>query len=85
MAGTSKKIGAVTHYYSKLGVAIVKLAGQLKVGENVQFKGHTTDFKQQVSEMQLDHKEIEVGKRGQEVGIKIDEKVRDGDEVYLAE
>lgn len=83
MAKTSKKIGTVTHYFSHLGVGIIKLSGELKVGDGVKFEGHTTNFKQKVSEMQFDHKDIENGKKGQEVGIKIDNKVRDGDKVYL--
>ena len=82
---TGKKIGVVTHYYTGLGVGIVKLAGQLKVGDKLKFKGGTSDFEQEVSEMQFDHKEIKAGKKGQEVGIKVKDKVREGDEVFLAE
>lgn len=80
-----KKIGVVTHYYTDLNVGIIKLDGKLSVGDTVQFKGATTDFEQAVSEMQYDHKDIEEGKKGQEVGVKVGDKVREGDEVYLAE
>lgn len=83
MAGQTKKVGTVTHYYDKLGVGIVKLARSLKVGDTVRFSGHSTNFEQLVSEMQLQHKGITAGKKGQEVGIKVLEKVRDGDAVEL--
>lgn len=85
MADKAKKTGTVVHYYGGLSVAIVKLASPLKIGDKVKFKGKTTDFDQQISQMQFDHKDIEAGKAGQEVGVKVDNKVRDGDEVLLAE
>lgn len=75
-------IGEVTHYYSKLGVAIVKFNRDVKVGEGVHFKGATTDFEEAIQSMQYDHKDIEVAKKGQEVGIKVSQKVREGDQVF---
>ncbi|MFC1649201.1 translation elongation factor-like protein [Patescibacteria group bacterium] len=75
------KIGIITHYYDKLGVGIVKLSRALKKGDPIKVTGSTTDFEQVVDEMQYDHKELESAKKGQEVGIKMDEKVREGDEV----
>lgn len=83
MAGQTKKVGTVTHYYDKLGVGIVKLARSLKVGDTVRFLGHSTNFEQLVSQMQLAHKDITAGKKGQEVGIKVLGKVRDGDVAEL--
>ncbi|OGG10311.1 hypothetical protein A2154_02630 [Candidatus Gottesmanbacteria bacterium RBG_16_43_7] len=80
---TGKKIGKVTHYYSKIGVGIVKLSDNLKVGEKIKFVGNATEFEQTVQEMQYDHAAIETGKKGQEVGIKVDKKVKEDDEVYL--
>jgi putative protease len=78
-----KKIGTVTHYYTNLGVGIVKLAGALKVGDTIRFEGSTTGFQQEVTSMHFDHKDADKGKKGQEVGIKVDEKVRDGDDAFL--
>ena len=77
-----KPIGVVTHYYGHLGVAIVKFNREVKLGETVHFKGASTDFNQTINSMQYDHKDIEKAKKGQEVGIKVDEKVREGDEVF---
>lgn len=85
MADKTKKAGVVTHYYTGIGVAIVKASSAFKVGDTLQFKGSTTDFKQAVSEMEFDHKAVKAVKKGQEVGIKVDEKVREGDQVFLTE
>jgi len=79
-----KPIGVVTHYFNHLNVGIVKLASPLKVGTKVKIKGHTTDIEQEIAEMQYDHKDIEEGKKGQEVGIKVEDHVREGDQVFAA-
>lgn len=80
-----KKIGEVTHYFGHIPAGIVKLSGKLSKGDTVHIKGSTTDFTQEVASMQVDHKDIDSAKKGDEVGIKIDERVREGDEVFLAE
>lgn len=77
-------LGVVTHFYGGIEVAIVKLAKPLGVGANVYFKGATTDFTQTVESMQYDHVDIPAGKKGQEVGMKVTDKVREGDEMYEA-
>ncbi len=81
----TKPIGEVTHFYGHLGVAIVKFNKSVKVGGKLAFKGVTTDFEEKVQSMQYDHKSIEEAKKGQEVGIKVKEKVREGDQVFAAE
>lgn len=80
-----EKIGTVTHFYDKISVAIVKLDMPLKVGAGVVIKGNKTEYRAVIEEIQLDHNRIEEGKKGQEVGIKLDGKVREGDEVYSDE
>lgn len=79
-----KPIGVVTHYYGGIGVAIVKFNKAIKAGAEVAFRGATTDFSQKIESMQYEHKELKTAKKGQEVGIKVDEKVREGDEIYEA-
>lgn len=79
-----KPIGTVTHYFNHLSVGIVKLKSPLSRGDKIQIKGHTTDIKQTVDELQFDHKEIEEAKKGQDVGLKVKDHVREGDEVFLA-
>lgn len=77
-----EKIGVVTHYYTNIEVGIIKLEKDLELGQRVRFKGATTDFEQEIEDMQYDHEDVEMGEAGQEVGVKVDEKVREGDEVY---
>ncbi len=79
-----KSIGEVTHYYGDLEVAVVKFSRAVKSGEKVHFKGATTDFEQTLDSMQFDHKSTDEAKKGKEVGIKVKDKVRAGDEVYEA-
>jgi len=78
-----KKIGEITHYYSNIDVGIIKLSNDLEVGDTIRIMGATTDFEQSIDEMQQDHENIEKAKSGSEVGIKVEDKVRNGDEVYL--
>lgn len=80
----TKPIGTVTHYYGKLGVAIVKFNQSFSRGGHLHFLGATTDFEEAVNSMEYDHKSIEAAKKGQEVGIKVKDKVREGDEVFEA-
>ncbi len=80
-----KPIGEVTHFYGNLGVAIVKFNKNVDVGVRVQFKGATTDFDEAIKSMQFDHKSIQSAKKGQEVGIKVGNKVREGDQVFAVE
>ncbi len=80
----SKPIGVVTHFYGGLSVAIVKCKEPLKVGDTLQFFGATTDFKEKIGSMQYDHQSISESKKNQEVGIRVNDKVREGDDVYRA-
>jgi len=78
-----EKIGVVTHYFSKVGAATMKLTdGDLKVGDEIHVKGHTSDFKQVVESMQFDHQPVTEAKKGSEIGMKIKEQVREHDVVY---
>ncbi len=77
-----KEIGKVTHYFPKVGVAIVKLTDALALGETIHFKGETVDFEQKVESMQVEHKPIERAEAGEEVGIKVSGKVKEGNKVY---
>lgn len=77
-----KPVGEVTHYYDKIGVAIVKFNKAVSVGDKIKFKGANVEFEQEIESMQFDHKEIKSAKKGQEIGIKVDQKVHEGNEVY---
>jgi translation elongation factor EF-1alpha len=77
-----KEIGEVFSYYSNIGVAAVKLTGNLKKGDKIRIKGHTTDFEQTADSMQIEHKNVSVAKKGDDLGIKMDDRVRPGDKIY---
>lgn len=82
LAEKGKLIGEITHYFSKISVAVIKLKGALKEGDEIQVKGATTDFKQKAKSMQIEHKTIKSAKKGESVGLKVKDKVRNGDSVY---
>ena len=73
-----KPIGKIIHYYDKIGVAIVRLSGPLKVGDKIKIEGNKNEFEQTVDSIQMDHKEISAGETGQEVGIKLNQKANEG-------
>jgi translation elongation factor EF-1alpha len=77
------EIGRVTHFYSKISVAILQLDSTLKVGERIAIVGSTTDLEQDVKSMQVEHQNIEVAKAGDLVGLKVKDKVREGDTVFI--
>ena len=78
-----ERIGVVTHYFSHLAVAVVKVeSGTLRVGDNIHFRGHTTDFGQRVESLQVNHAPVtEVGPKD-DFGLKVREHVREHDVVY---
>lgn len=78
-----KLVGKITHYYDKIQVAIVELFDDLKVGDNIHIKGHATDFNQQVTSIQKDHQNVSSASKGDLIGMKVDQKVKEGDEIYL--
>jgi len=75
-------IGEVTHYFPKVRAAVVKLKTSLTTGDVIKIKGHTTDFKQTVTSMQINHVPITEGKKGDEIGLLVDSRVRQHDVVY---
>jgi len=78
-----KLAGEVVHYFDHIKVAVIKLKTPLAVGGNIRIVGgQDTDFKQKVQSMEVEHKKIVKAKKGQEVGMKVKEKVRDGYKVF---
>lgn len=72
-------IGVVTHYFPKVRAAVVKLKNTLSAGDVVKIKGHTTDFAQTVSSLQIDHVAVDKAIKGQEIGLLVDSRVREHD------
>jgi len=83
MAKKEKPIGIITHYFSKLGVGVVKLSAGLAAGDMIRIVGgENTDFEQKVESMEIDCQKIKKAKKGASAGIKVKEKVREGYKVY---
>lgn len=76
------KVGKITHYYDKIGVAVVELSDTLAVGDLIKISGHDREFTMTASSMQVEHQQITEAKKGQAVGMKVDQEVFEGDEVY---
>lgn len=78
-----KEIGSITHYFANIGVAVLKLTDSLKIGDTIRIIGGVdTDFEQPVKSMEVDHQKIEKAKKGDDLGMKIKEKAREGYKVY---
>ena len=78
-----KKAGIVTHYFTNIGVAVIKLTdSNLAVGDTILVKGATSNFKQKIDSMQMEHKNVKEAKKGQSIGLKVLEHTREHDEVY---
>ena len=77
-----KLIGKISHYFNNIEVAVVELSAPLKKGDTIRIAGGETDFKQTVGSMEVEHKKLEKAKKGDSVGLKVKEKVREGYKVY---
>jgi len=77
-----KLVGAITHYFGKIGVAVIKLSDNLKVGDKIRVAGGEVDFEQVIESMEDDHKKITKAKSGDSVGLQIEQKAREGYKVY---
>lgn len=77
-----KEIGVISHYFNHLEVGIITLSDALKVGDTIRIKGAHDDFTQTVDSMQVEHKDVQEGKAGDAVGIKVTQKVHEHDKAY---
>jgi len=76
------EVGRVTHFFSKISVAVVELTAPLVIGERILVKGPSTDFEQVVESMQIEHKNIQRAETGQSIGLKLAQRAREKDAVY---
>ncbi len=76
-----ERIGHVTHFYNRIRVAVLELTSELKVGDVVRFLGRTTDFTQGVESLEIEHRKVESVGPGQEVALKVIDRVRRGDAI----
>lgn len=82
MVEEKKLVGKVTHYYTKIGVAVIDLIDTLAVGDKISIEGKTTNLQQIVNSMQIQHKNIKNASKGDSIGLKVIDRVRNGDNVY---
>ncbi|MEK6873731.1 MAG: translation elongation factor-like protein [Nanoarchaeota archaeon] len=78
-----KEVGTVKHFFDKVQVAVIELSGTLSVGDKIHVVGSTTNFEQKIKSMQIEHKAITKAKNKDSIGLKVDDKVRPNDKVYL--
>ncbi len=76
------KIGVVTHYYDKIGVAVVNLTKTLKTGDMIKVSGHDKEFNQEVTSLQVEHQPVTSIAAGKSGALKTDQPVKDGDILY---
>jgi len=77
-----KEIGRVSHYFGGPSVAAIELSDRITVGDRISFAGHTTDFEMVVDSMQIEHASVQQAGRGESIGIKVPQKVREHDVVF---
>jgi hypothetical protein len=75
-------VGKVTHYFDRIGVAVLDLTAELKVGDQILILGHTTEIEQPVSSMEINHQKIQSASPGMDVALLVADPVHVGDKVY---
>jgi translation elongation factor EF-1alpha len=76
------EIGRITHFFTKISVAVIELTMPLAVGDTIVIKGPTTDFEQPVESMQIEHNNVQRAEAGQSIGLRVAQRVRENDTVY---
>jgi putative protease len=78
-----KKVGVVVKFFAKPSVAAIEVTdGNIRQGDTLRYKGHTTDFTDQVGSIEVDNQPIEEAKAGDLIGVKVKERVRENDLIY---
>lgn len=81
-----KQIGKITHFFNKIGVAVIELKATLKKGDQIHIVGgEERDFEQEIDSIQIEHESIEKAGKGEAIGLKVKEAVKPGDKVYKVE
>lgn len=79
---SGKQIGQITHYFDHINVAALTLTEPLRVGDTIHILGHATDFQQKVTSLQIEHQDVNEAKPGDDVGMKVNQKVHAHDKVF---
>lgn len=78
-----KEIGVITHWFDKINVAVIKLNGSVKKGDKIKISKGDIEFEETIDSMQIDHKDVNSAKKGDDVAIKLSEKTKEGAIVFL--
>ena len=76
------KVGRITHYYNKISVAVVEVLGTMAVGDKIKITNCDKEFEQVIESMQVEHEKVETAKKGETIGLKVDQPVKKGDEIF---
>jgi len=76
------KVGKITHYFDKIGVAVVEIENTLSVGDQIKIVGGEEELTQKVGSMQVEHEKIDTAKKGDTIGMKVEGTAKEGDEIY---
>lgn len=79
-----KPVGTVTHWYDKIGVAVVKLSGKLATGDKIKVRRGQEEHEDTVGSIQIDHKDVAAAKKGDDAAMKLSQRAKEGAEIYLA-
>jgi putative protease len=79
---SKSKVGVISHYFTKIGVAVIDLTGSLNIGDTISIQGATTSFEQVIDSMQIEHEMVDKAKGGDSIGLKVKDRVRKGDTVF---
>ena len=83
MSGT--RVGRINHYFDHINVAVLTLTETIHVGETLHFLGHSTDFRQEITSLEIEHKAVESAKPGEDVAMKVTQRVHPNDAVFRVE
>lgn len=77
-----KPAGKITHYYDKIGVAVIEVMSPLAVGDEIKVSGHENEFTQKIESLQIEHEQIQKAEKGKVVGMKVEKPVKENDLIF---
>lgn len=82
MSEELQEVGRVSHFFTKISVAVIELTATISVGDRILIKGPTTNLEQTVDSMEIEHEKVQKAGAGQSIGMKVKDRVRETDVVY---
>ena len=78
-----EQVAVIVKFFAKPSVAALEVtSGNIKNGDLLRYKGHTTDFTEEITSMEIDNQTVDEAKVGDLIGVKVKERVRENDKVY---